>query len=72
MFTRLSTVDPDLVVCLGRQTPERLRRAAASAARLAVERTALDDRRLDAALIALGNAQFGHTVEQSGVQQLVD
>lgn len=72
MLNRLSTIAPDLAAWLERQSRERLRGAAANAAHLAVERTRLTDPRLDAALTALRNGQFGRMAEQSGVQQLVD
>jgi hypothetical protein len=72
MPSRLSTIAPDLAAWLGHQSRERLRAAAANAAHLAVERTRLTDPRLDAALTALRNGQFGSMAEQSGVQQLVD
>lgn len=72
MPSRLSTIAPDLAAWLEHQSRERLRRAAANAARLAVERTRLTDLRPDAALTALRNGQFGRMAEQSRVQQLVD
>jgi hypothetical protein len=72
MPSRLSTIAPDLAAWLEHQSRERLRAAAANAAHLAVERTRLTDPRLDAALTALRNGQFGRMAEQSGVQQLVD
>jgi len=72
MPSRLSTIAPDLAAWLERQSRERLRGAAANAARLAVERTRLTDSRLDAALTVLRDGQFGRMPEQSGVQQLVD
>ena len=71
-MSRLSTKAPDLAAWLEHQPPERLRGAAANAAHLAVERTGLTDPRLDAALTALRNGQFGRMAEESGVQQLVD
>lgn len=72
MPSRLSTIAPELAAWLEHQSCERLRAAAANAAHLAVERTRLTDLRLDAALTALRNGQFGRMAEQSGVQQLVD
>jgi hypothetical protein len=72
MPSRLSTIAPDLAAWLEHQSRQRLRAAAANAARLAVDRTRLTDPRLDAALTALRNGQFGRMAEQSGVQQLVD
>jgi hypothetical protein len=72
MPSRLSTIAPDLAAWLEHQSRERLRGAAANAAHLAVERTRLTDLRLDAALTALRNGQFGGMAEQSRVQQLVD
>jgi len=70
MWSRLSTKAPDLAAWLEHQPPERLRGAAANAAHLAVERTGLTDPRLDAALRALRDGQFGRIAEQSGMQQL--
>jgi hypothetical protein len=72
VFIRLSVVDPELVTWLGHQSREQLRQAAAGAARLAVERTGIVDQRLDAALTALKNAQYGYTAGQTGVEQFVD
>jgi hypothetical protein len=72
MPSRLSAIAPDLAAWLERQSRERLRGAAANAAHLAVERTRLTDPRLDAALTALRNGQFGRMAEQPGVQQLAD
>lgn len=70
MFIRLSVVDPELVTWLGRRSREELRQSAAGAARLAVERTGIADPRLDAALIALVNAQCGDMPEQAGAEEL--
>jgi hypothetical protein len=72
MISRLSSVAPDLVARLEQLLPDPLRRAAASAAILAVERTQLADQRLDAALAALHDGRFGDTAERSGVQHLTD
>lgn len=72
MPSRLSTIVPDLAAWLERQPCERLRGAAANATQLAVDRTRLIDPRLEAALTALRNGQFGRMAEQSGMQRLVD
>ena len=72
MFIRLSVIDPELVTWLGRRSREELRQSAAGVARFAVERTRIADPRLDAALTALADAQYGNTAEQAGVEQLVD
>jgi hypothetical protein len=53
MISRLSAVAIDMAEQLSLQPPRRLRRAAAAAASLAVERTQLADRRLDTALAAV-------------------
>jgi hypothetical protein len=68
--SRLSTVSVDLVEQLRVQSPERLRRAAVDTAGLAVQQTQLVDPRLDAALAALHDGNFGDTDERSAMQQL--
>lgn len=70
VVSRLSTIAPDLVESLEGQRPARLRRVAAGVASLAVERTRLSDRRLDAALGALREGRRGATSERTGVECL--
>jgi hypothetical protein len=70
MWCRLSTVAVDLVELLQAQRPARLRRAAADVARLAVQRTQLVDLRIDSALAALHDGNFGDSDAHSAVQQL--
>jgi hypothetical protein len=70
MWCRLSTISVELVEQLQVQPTERLRRAAADTASLAVQQLRLADPRLDAALAALREGKFGDTGERSAVQQL--
>lgn len=59
---------PNLVTCLERQLPDGLRRVAAAVAVLAVQRTRLNDQRLEAALGALREGRLGETSERTGVE----
>lgn len=70
VISRLSTIAPDLAASLERAQPDRLRRVAASAADLAIERTRLNDPRLEAALGALREGRLGETSERTGVECL--
>jgi hypothetical protein len=70
MWCRLSSISVELVEQLQMQAPERLRRAAADAASLAVQQLRLADPRLDAALASLREGKFGDSGERSAVQQL--
>jgi hypothetical protein len=70
MWCRLSTVATDLVESLQAQRTVRLRRTAADVARLAVQRTRLVDPRIDSALAALHDGNFGDSDARSAVQQL--
>jgi hypothetical protein len=67
MTSRLSTIAEDLAERLSRQSAGRLRRAAAAAAGLAVERTQLADPRLDAALAAVRDGDPAAVAELSQV-----
>jgi hypothetical protein len=72
MIGRLSTIAPDLVALLEQQQSEQLRRVAAKAANLAIERTDLSEPRLDDALAALREGRLGSTPERSAVHYLTD
>jgi hypothetical protein len=72
MIGRLSTIAPDLVALLEQQQSEQLRRVAARAANLAIERTNLSEPRIDGALAALHEGRLGFTPERSAVQHLAN
>ena len=72
MISRLSSIAPDLVALLEHQQPEKLRRVAAGAANLAIERTYLSELRAEAGLTALHEGRVGFTPERSEVQHLTD
>jgi hypothetical protein len=72
MIGRLSTIAPDLVTLLEQQQSEQLRKVAARAANLAIERTHLRELRIDYALAALREGRLGSTPERSAIQYLTD
>jgi len=72
MTSRLSTIAEDLAERLSRQSAGRLRRVAAAAAGLAVERTELADPRLDAALAAIRDCDPAAVAELSQVLALTE
>ncbi|SRR6266851_2876024 len=72
MTSRLSTVAVDLAERLSHQPPRRLRRVAAAATGLAVERTQLADPRLDAALAAVRDDVPAAVAELSQVLALTE
>lgn len=70
MVSRLVTVDADLAGKLEGQPPSRLRRAACTAALLAMNHTGLADSRLDAALAAVRDGVPGGHAECSAAEQV--
>jgi hypothetical protein len=72
MSYRLETVAPDLVETLEGASEPVLRSVAHRAALLAVERTDLDDPRLERARAALGQGRTGASQERVGLQTLVE
>lgn len=70
MWYRLSTVAVDLVELLQAQQPVRLRKTAAEVAQLAVQRTQLIDLKIDSALAAMHDGNFGDSDAHSAVEQL--
>jgi hypothetical protein len=72
MTTRLTTVAPDLVGLLARQTPERQRAVAVAISAWIVDRVGLADARVDAALGQLRAPHYGSTPERDALQRLVD
>jgi hypothetical protein len=72
MTSRLSTIAEDLAEQLSRQPAGRLRRVAAAAAGLAVERTQLLDPRLDVALAAVRGHDPAAVADRSQVLALAE
>lgn len=70
MVSRLSTVDADLAGKLVGQPPNKLRKAACTAALLAAQHTRLVDPRLDAALVAVRDGSPGGHAECSAADHV--
>jgi hypothetical protein len=72
MTTRLTSVAPDLVGLLARQTPERQRDVALTVSAWIVDRVGLVDARADTALEQLRAQHYGSTPERDALRGLVD
>jgi hypothetical protein len=72
MTTRLTSVAPNLVELLARQTPERQREVALAISAWVVERVGLAHARADAAVEELRAQHYGSTPERDALRRLVD